>query len=132
MNYLEDLQKFNRRAGILLAVFSILTCLSSYFNVAYTVFMAISTILSFAISFIAMMQVYNMGHWIRLGNPFWLIYSSVVAIFMVVIIYSAGLHFISERISVSLLTGLSLMLFPCLGVFIGDFARILMGRTTAV
>lgn len=131
MNYLEDLQKTNWRLGIVLTVFSIVTCMASYFDIAADVVLTITVVLSIAIGFIAMLQVYNMGHWIRLETPFWLVYSSTASVVLVILIYLTGLHLIGERLSSSLLMGLSPMIVPSIGYFIGNFARVVMGKTQA-
>lgn len=125
------MKKFNKWAGIILMIFSILSCVAIYFETIATPTLLITLGTSICISFVAMIQTYHYQPY-QEYNPgkFWFIFMVVNGIILVAILYATGLNVIDEDLSHSLLTGLSPTVIPAIGVFLGDTWRIIKGKTS--
>ena len=130
--------KTNKKWGMILAVLCIISCVTNMFNMLSLPVGLPAIVMSFAFSafvaFIAMMQTYQ--HEDRHCNShtrFWLIYSAVSGIIVIVAFCAYGFNLIENHISASIMIGLIPALMPIIGVFFGNFGRVfLKGKPAAV
>ena len=128
------MKKINKKLAIAFAIVCVISCVANYFQVLATPVTKISFGLSIVIAFLAMMQVYNYQNWAWDHNPgtFWFGYSAISGAILVVIFHATGLNLIDQQLSLSLFTGLTPMLIPVAGAFLGDCGRVFKAESSII
>ncbi len=125
------MKKFNKWAGIILMIFSILSCVATYFETIARPTLLITVGISASIGFVAILQTYHYQIY-QDYNParFWFIFMVTNGIILVAILYASILNVINEHLLHSILMGFSPTALPAIGVFLGDAWRIIKGESS--
>ncbi len=124
---IKKMEKFNRNLGITLAILSILSCVANMFNMLGLPAIIASFAFSALVGCIAMIQTYHHDENLLCDNhiSFWIFYSVISGIIMFIVSCVGRFGWIENHIATSIIFGLIPTLMPIVGVFFGNFGRIL-------
>lgn len=120
------MKKFNIIVGIILLIASIMTALAWYFSVLPNTAMIVTGIIAAIVVLIVALQHFYHHDW-REYNPglFWSVWSGILAAIAVITIYFCGFKVLDQQLAGAIITGGAFSVTPILGVFFGNFAKLI-------
>ena len=119
------MEKINKIFGFVLIIIGILSILANYYNVYPTIAVVVSMSFGGVLCIVSILQTYHYHHD---HNPglWWFVFSAIDALILVAAFYAYGLEMMSEKLAISIMTGLAPLMLPVIGTFIGDVGRIII------
>ena len=125
---METIKKFNRKAGVVLAILSILSGIAIYIGIDAILYASIAV--SAIIAIIALLQVFNTELWLQEMNPTsqWLIIAAIAGIICIATLFATGTQAIPIKLGQAIFLGATPLMIPLLGAFLGNTGRILWNK----